>query len=98
MTTRWAYEAMTVEQFKNNRYQQYFFEEDMKISQNDWYASFLIPELTQKIKECELAGSKEIYRDNAENNFYKLKRYIGELSSISEINNDDLISSLSMQK
>ena len=52
MVTRWAYEALCVEQFKSNRFEKPFFKYDMEISQNDWYASFLVPSLKVKVDEC----------------------------------------------
>ncbi len=94
MTIRWAYEAITVEQFRNNHYQKLFFDYDMAISQNDWYASFLIPLLNRKVRESELAISKEEYRDHSENNLEKLRKYIGILSDKAEIDNNGLIESL----
>ena len=39
MTTRWAFEAIAVEQFKNNKYEHNFFFYDMGMSQNNWYSS-----------------------------------------------------------
>jgi hypothetical protein len=50
MTTRWSYEAITVEQFKSNRYERNFFKYDMDISQYSWYTSFLIPRLRVKVQ------------------------------------------------
>lgn len=94
MTTRWAYEAITVEQFRNNHYQKLFFDYDMAISQNDWYASFLIPLLNRKARESELAINKEEYRDHSENNLKKLRKYIGILSEKAEIDNSGLLASL----
>ena len=91
MTTRWAYEAITVEQFKSNRYEELFFEEDMIISQNDWYASFLIPMLMQKARECEFVINNDQYRAHFEDNLQKLSLHIGELSELSGIDNTDLI-------
>ena len=41
MPARWSFEALAVEQFKNNKYEKDFFKYDMEISQNDWYASIL---------------------------------------------------------
>lgn len=82
MTTRWAYEAMTVEQFKSNRYERLFFDEDMEISQNNWKAAFLVPLLQRKSMECLFAGDREEYSEQYDNNIYKLRKYIGELSSI----------------
>lgn len=53
MTSRWAYEALAVEQFKNNNYQKLFFAFDQEISNSDYYASFLIPRLQNKLTESE---------------------------------------------
>ena len=94
MTTRWAYEAITVEQFKNNKFEKNFFESDMQISQNDWYASFLVPSLVTKLRECEIAGDNPNYRVQYNDNLYKLKKYIGQLSDLSEIDNSDIVERL----
>jgi len=98
MATRWAYEAITVDQFKNNRYERMIFDYEMDRSQNDWYASFLIERLQQKVKECELVMGDDEYTYQFKNNLYKLEDYISFLSSHSGINNDDLLSELNMQK
>ncbi len=42
MTARWSFEALAVEQFKNNRFERNFFRYNLEINQNDWYANFLI--------------------------------------------------------
>ncbi len=97
MATRWAYEAISVDQFKNNRYERLIFDWEMERSQNDWYASFLIPELKTKVKECEFALDKEEYADQFNNNLYKLNKYTSFLSSLSGINNDKLISELNVR-
>jgi ABC-type multidrug transport system ATPase subunit len=85
MVTRWAYEAIVVEQFKRNRYEKPFFRYDMEKSYYDWHASFLIPTLKAKIDECIVADKKEEYRDYSENNLKKINTYIAELSDISGI-------------
>jgi ABC-type multidrug transport system ATPase subunit len=85
MTTRWAYEAICVEQFKNNSFERPFFKYDMEISQNSWYASFLLPMLKVKVEECVAAGKKPEYREYSEENFRKINYHIGELSEISGI-------------
>jgi ABC-type multidrug transport system ATPase subunit len=85
MGTRWAYEALMVEQFKSNRYQKPFFETEMAISQNDWYASFLLPSLKTKIEECRIAGDREEYRLQTEKNFRQLNYHFGQLSEIAGI-------------
>jgi ABC-type multidrug transport system ATPase subunit len=48
MASRWAFEALAVRQFKNNRYEKYFFEDDRLMSRATFKKDFLIPELTKK--------------------------------------------------
>ncbi|MEM6644339.1 MAG: ATP-binding cassette domain-containing protein [Bacteroidota bacterium] len=45
MASRWAYEALTVAQFRYNDYEKYFFDANRDISVNSAYRSFLVPEL-----------------------------------------------------
>jgi len=49
MVTRWAYEALTVEQFKENEFQKHFFDQEKRISEADYVTSYLIPELEAKL-------------------------------------------------
>jgi ABC-type multidrug transport system ATPase subunit len=85
MVTRWAYEALCVEQFKGNRFEKPFFAYDMEISQNDWYASFLIPDLKVKVDYCLSEGKNPDYITKTETDFKKLNYHINYLSSISGI-------------
>jgi len=91
MTSRWAYEALAVHQFKDNNYQTLIFDNEMVKSQNSWYYSELIPDLIKKTQQCEIAIGKDEYRDRFENKLYKLRRYVGFLSDLSGIDNNDLI-------
>jgi ABC-type multidrug transport system ATPase subunit len=52
MTTRWAYEALTVEQFKENEFEKIFYNDEKIISNADYKTSFLIPELQTKLNLC----------------------------------------------
>jgi len=52
MTTRWAYEALTVEQFKENEFEKIFYEDEKIISNADYKTSFLIPQLQSKLSLC----------------------------------------------
>ena len=52
MVSRWAYEALAVTQFKDNKYEKFFFDDEMNMSQNSYYGSFLIPELTKQNDAC----------------------------------------------
>ncbi len=98
MTTRWAYEAISVEQFKSNRFEKPFFKYDMELSQNDWYASFLIPTLRVKVNECLVAGRNPEYQEYSENNFQKINYHLNELSEITGIKPGDWINSVNYSK
>jgi len=52
MVSRWAYEAITVEQFKNNPFQKEFFEKEQIISSSHFKSAFLVPRLQNLIEEC----------------------------------------------
>ncbi len=52
MTSRWAYEALAVEQFKNNKYMKEFFDIDQLISDATYKESFLIPILLTSLDEA----------------------------------------------
>ncbi len=52
MTSRWAYEALAVAQFKDNNYEKYYFKTDMLKSQNNYKLSYLIPELKNYANTC----------------------------------------------
>ena len=81
MTTRWAYEAMAVEQFRSNRYMKPYFGTEMMISRYDWQSAFLVPELKRKSNECAFTAGKPEYEDIYRNNLVKLERHISELSA-----------------
>jgi ABC-type multidrug transport system ATPase subunit len=49
MPTKWAYEGLMVRQFKNNRFQENFFEMDMDISRNNFKTAYYIPELEDRL-------------------------------------------------
>ncbi len=49
MASKWAYEALAVHQFKNNRYQKDLFEFDKSISQATYRKDYWIPEMKKKV-------------------------------------------------
>jgi ABC-type multidrug transport system ATPase subunit len=98
MVTRWAYEALSVEQFKSNKFEKPFFKLDMEKSQNDWYASFLLPTLKVTVDECLAAGKDPVYRESTEENFEKINFHITDLSSITGIKPGNWIRNLNYQE
>ncbi|HBS87700.1 MAG: hypothetical protein A2W91_15665 [Bacteroidetes bacterium GWF2_38_335] len=53
MTSRWAYEALVVYQYKNNEYNSYFFDIETEKSRASFKTTFLIPELINKLTNIE---------------------------------------------
>jgi len=100
MPARWAYEALAVEQYKNNRFEENFFRYDIEISQNNWYASFLIEALRRDLWECRNYKDSSQYRAIVSDNFGKLTNYITELSELAGLNSppEELIASLNSNR
>ena len=82
MTTRWSFEALAVEQFKNNKYERNFFRYNLEISQDEWYSTFLINALKSDLRECSLFKDSLAYRQTVKDDFYKLNYYTGKLTEI----------------
>lgn len=55
MASRWAYEALVVNQFKNNSFERYFFEAEQKQANLLYHINFFIPELNNRIDDLEIA-------------------------------------------
>jgi len=53
MTTRWAYEAMAVTQFKDNEFEKHFFDYEKGVSDAAFKSSFLIPKIESLLIDCE---------------------------------------------
>ena len=85
MATRWAFEALSVEQFRSNGYEKPFFRLDMAISQNNWYASFLIPELKVRAESILQAEGKPEYQEDMKRQLSILRYHTGEMAEISGI-------------
>ncbi|MCK4346394.1 MAG: ABC transporter permease, partial [Bacteroidales bacterium] len=51
MTSRWAYEALAVHQYKNNKYQKTFFAFEKEKSNASYQTAYLIPKLQTRVEE-----------------------------------------------
>jgi ABC transport system ATP-binding/permease protein len=82
MPARWAFEALAVEQFKNNKFEKNFFRFDAEMSQSDWYSVFLINQsLKHDLWRCKILKDSTVYIDELKDNFYKLNYYIDWLNT-----------------
>jgi ABC-type multidrug transport system ATPase subunit len=53
MTSRWAFEALAVEQFVNNPFEQKFFAEDAIMSRATYKKDWWIPAMRERVDKCE---------------------------------------------
>ena len=88
MTARWAFEALAVDQFKNNRFEKNFFKNDIEKNQNSWYADYLIFELKKDLKEAAKAQQDVIV---LKNDFKKINYYIDYLSELAGFASPDYL-------
>jgi ABC-type multidrug transport system ATPase subunit len=61
MTSRWAYEALAVTQFKDNVYEKHFYEAECRAKNASYYRSYAIPGLNEITSD-----TKELYENNAD--------------------------------
>jgi len=59
MPSRWAYEALAVNQFVYNKYQRHFYEVEMRESNVTYDLQFLVPTLIQQIEDAETLYQRE---------------------------------------
>ena len=59
MVSRWAFEAMAVKQFRDNKYMSLFFNYDREISQTYFKAEILTTELTEMAKQAYASLQKD---------------------------------------
>ncbi|MDR0814399.1 MAG: ATP-binding cassette domain-containing protein [Bacteroidales bacterium] len=62
MITRWSYEALMVHQYKDNRFERYFYDVEKRESVADFRQVYLIPELKLRYELCanELSATGKI--------------------------------------
>jgi ABC transport system ATP-binding/permease protein len=59
MASRWAFEALSVNQFKTNKYEALFYDFEQMMSLADFRKNYWVPHLRGKIDKCE-TNSKQI--------------------------------------
>ena len=85
MTSRWSFEALAVEQFKNNKYEKPFFKYDVDLVKKDWYAFFLMDKLKDDLlKDCIKYHSDPEYKSEIENDLTLLNHYIDKISPLAD--------------
>lgn len=85
MPSRWAYEALAVEQFQNNQFEKNFFDQELVMSQSHFRTAFLIPRLQAKLEECSrmMDGDQKDHPKMAQN----LNMVRNELNALQKADN-----------
>ena len=83
MASRWAFEALAVEQFAKNRFQSHFFEYEQQNSDASFKASFLIPRLISKAELVERNLNLDIDVEETAVNLNILQNEIQYLQQVS---------------
>lgn len=81
MTARWSFEALAVDQFKNNDFKKNYIKYEIDANSSDYIASFLIDGLVADLHECLMYKDSSEHGEMVENNFHKLNYYLNMLSS-----------------
>jgi len=85
MTSRWAYEALTVEQFKHNRYMKEFFDVDQEISNLNYVEAFLIPTLDNSLDHTLKLVKSGRKGTEARHNLHMLIRQLLEMEKAGQV-------------
>ena len=62
--TRWAYEALMVDQYAANPYNRYFFHDEMKLYQSRFILRHILPSLESSLSHCEKLRSNRAPADS----------------------------------
>jgi ABC-type multidrug transport system ATPase subunit len=92
MTARWSFEALAVEQFRNNKFEKQTFKYNMDASQNYYYGAFLINDKLNK--DLWICRSNI----NSEDSFKRLNHHIDELAKLTRTEPGSWKDSLNAEK
>ncbi len=73
MTSRWAFEAIMVRQFKDNEYEKHFYPFDKIIADADYKMAFYLKDLETNLSECSAALRNEAPKESITNQLALIK-------------------------
>jgi ABC-type multidrug transport system ATPase subunit len=80
MASRWAYEALLVHQFKNNRYQRNLYSIEKEESHASFMMNYLVPELQLKLTQCEKNYKSGQNREKLKDDLALLENELSKIS------------------
>jgi ABC-type multidrug transport system ATPase subunit len=78
MTSRWAYEAIAVHQFKANEFEKQFFDIDKRFKNVEFKKNFWLSKLREKLSSAQNNFGKEDKKELIETNFTLLRNEIAK--------------------
>jgi ABC transport system ATP-binding/permease protein len=81
MVSRWGYEALAVEQFKNNAYEKLIYKTELKNDQAAFYAFQLIPKLEETLLLCR----NTVNKDSVQHYTILLQHELGKIASVPDV-------------
>lgn len=86
ITSRWAFEALAVEQYKNNRFEKKFYAYDKRMANADFKKNYLIPKLKSKVDKLLLNYKNPEFKNEILTDLELLHSEVGkELNAIPKI-------------
>ena len=82
MTSRWAYEALVITQFEDNEYNKHFYLVERQISQANYDATFLIPNLKTRIELTQKAFKTGENMDKTDKDILVIRNMIATLKAL----------------
>jgi ABC-type multidrug transport system ATPase subunit len=88
MPSRWAYEGLMVNQFKNNEWEQGYFDLDIAESNFDYKIAYFIPELEKRLDWCKknINSNEDSIQNLLQNKLSVIRNEIEKENEKSEIN------------
>ncbi len=81
MVSRWGYEALAVEQFKNNGYEKHRYALEKKLNQAAFCSNYVIPELDRTVQKIVPGISK----DSLHKSVSLLENELGKIGELSDV-------------
>lgn len=79
MVSRWAYEALVIDQFRNNRYHREFFDIDKEISNYRYMDAYLVPNLETRLDEAIRLMGQEKEAERVSENLELIRNHLDRL-------------------
>ncbi len=97
MTSRWAYEALAVTQFKDNIYEKNFYDIEKRKSHSQYIYNFLIPEIQSILNDVDKDIFNNKINDTTKQNLILIKNEIKKLNKEKDVDKFKYIQNLSVK-